>query len=109
MTETILSLIDLLQKHDEGNFLRAVTEAVLQTPAYTPHTRVPRSEDLELCANLLAASIFAIVEVSEPHSACDLPEPLLTVMQGDDLAQNVSDTVRRSRHPAIVLGPGAQR
>jgi transposase-like protein len=24
-------LIDLLQKHDEGNFLRAVTEAVLQT------------------------------------------------------------------------------
>jgi putative transposase len=31
MTETSMSLIELLQKHDEGDFLRAVTEAVLQT------------------------------------------------------------------------------
>ena len=31
MTETNMPLIELLQKHDEGNFLRAVTEAVLQT------------------------------------------------------------------------------
>ena len=26
-----MPLIELLQKHDEGDFLRAVTEAVLQT------------------------------------------------------------------------------
>ena len=31
MTETNMPLIELLQKHDEGDFLRAVTEAVLQT------------------------------------------------------------------------------
>ena len=31
MTETNMTLIDMLQKHDEGDFLRAVTEAVLQT------------------------------------------------------------------------------
>jgi putative transposase len=31
MTETNISLFELLQKHDEGDFLRAVTEAVLQT------------------------------------------------------------------------------
>jgi transposase-like protein len=31
MTETNMPLIDLLQKHDEGDFLRAVTEAVLPT------------------------------------------------------------------------------
>ena len=31
MTETNLPLIELLQKHDEGDFLGAVTEAVLQT------------------------------------------------------------------------------
>ena len=29
MTETNMPLIELLQKHDEGDFLRAVTEAVL--------------------------------------------------------------------------------
>lgn len=28
MTETNMPLIELLQKHDEGDFLRAVTEAV---------------------------------------------------------------------------------
>jgi hypothetical protein len=27
MTETNMTLIDLLQKHDEGDFLRAMTEA----------------------------------------------------------------------------------
>ena len=31
MTETNMPLNELLQKHDEGDFLRAVTEAVLQT------------------------------------------------------------------------------
>ena len=31
MTDTSMTLIELLQKHDEGDFLRAVTEAVLQT------------------------------------------------------------------------------
>ena len=31
MTDTNMPLIELLQKHDEGDFLRAVTEAVLQT------------------------------------------------------------------------------
>ena len=31
MTETNMTLIELLQKHDEGDFLRAVTETVLQT------------------------------------------------------------------------------
>ncbi len=31
MTENNMTLIELLQKHDEGDFLRAVTEAVLQT------------------------------------------------------------------------------
>jgi putative transposase len=31
MTETNMTLIDLLQKHDEGDFLGAVTESVLQT------------------------------------------------------------------------------
>jgi putative transposase len=31
MTETNMPLVELLQKHDEGGFLRAVTEAVLQT------------------------------------------------------------------------------
>lgn len=31
MTEFKTSLIELLQKHDEGGFLRAVTEAVLPT------------------------------------------------------------------------------
>lgn len=31
MTETNMPLIELLQKHDEGDFLRAVTETVLQT------------------------------------------------------------------------------
>src|SRR5690606_7192477 len=31
MSETNMTLIDLLQKHDEGDFLRAVTEGVLQT------------------------------------------------------------------------------
>jgi putative transposase len=30
MTGTNMTLIDLLQKHDEGDFMRAVTEAVLQ-------------------------------------------------------------------------------
>ena len=30
MTETNMPLIELLQKHDEGDFLRAGTEAVLQ-------------------------------------------------------------------------------
>ena len=30
MTESTLPLIELLQKHDDGDFLRAVTEAVLQ-------------------------------------------------------------------------------
>ena len=29
MTDTSMTLIDLLQKHDEGDFLLAVTEAVL--------------------------------------------------------------------------------
>ena len=29
MNETNMTLIDMLQKHDEGDFLRAVTEAVL--------------------------------------------------------------------------------
>ena len=77
--------------------------------AYTPDTRVPRSEDLELCANLLAASVLAIVGISEPRTAFDLSEPLLAVMQGDDLAQSVADTVRRSRHAAIALGLGAQQ
>ena len=28
MTDTSMTLIELLQKHDEGDFLRAVTEAV---------------------------------------------------------------------------------
>ncbi len=32
MTETDMPLIELLQKHDEGDCLRTVTEAVLQTP-----------------------------------------------------------------------------
>ncbi len=32
MTETAMALIDLLQKHYEGDFLRAVTEGVLETP-----------------------------------------------------------------------------
>jgi hypothetical protein len=31
MTETTMSLIELLQKHDEGDFRRAVTEAVCGT------------------------------------------------------------------------------
>ena len=31
MTETNMTLIDFLQKHDDGDFLRAVSEAVLQT------------------------------------------------------------------------------
>ena len=31
MTESNMTLIDLLQKHDDGDFLRAVSEAVLQT------------------------------------------------------------------------------
>mgnify|MGYP003398274811 CR=1 FL=1 len=31
MTETNMTLIELLQKHDQGDFLRAVTESVLQT------------------------------------------------------------------------------
>ncbi len=31
MTDTNMPLIVLLQKHDEGDFLRAMTEAVLQT------------------------------------------------------------------------------
>ncbi len=31
MTETNMPLTELLQNHDEGDFLRAVTEAVLQT------------------------------------------------------------------------------
>ncbi|MGX9849223.1 transposase [Limimaricola litoreus] len=31
MTDTNMPLIKLLQKHDEGDFLRAVTEAVFQT------------------------------------------------------------------------------
>ena len=31
MTDSSMTLIDLLQKHDEGDFLRVVTEAVLQT------------------------------------------------------------------------------
>ena len=31
MTDTNMPVIELLQKHDEGDFLRAVTEAVLQT------------------------------------------------------------------------------
>ena len=31
MTDTNMPLIELLQKHDEGDFLRAVAEAVLQT------------------------------------------------------------------------------
>src|SRR5512147_2739221 len=30
MTETTMPLIELLRKHDEGDFLRAVSEAVLQ-------------------------------------------------------------------------------
>ncbi len=29
MTETNMPMIELLQKHDEGDFLRAVTQAVL--------------------------------------------------------------------------------
>jgi putative transposase len=31
MTDTDMPLIELLQKHDAGDFLRAVIEAVLQT------------------------------------------------------------------------------
>ena len=31
MTDTTMPLIELLRQHDEGDFLRAVTEAVLQT------------------------------------------------------------------------------
>jgi hypothetical protein len=37
MTETDMPLIELLQKHDAGDFLRAVIEAVLQT--LTEHQR----------------------------------------------------------------------
>ncbi len=32
MTGTDMTLIELLQQHDEGNFLRAATEALLRTP-----------------------------------------------------------------------------
>lgn len=31
MTKANMPVIELLQQHDEGDFLRAVTEAVLQT------------------------------------------------------------------------------
>jgi hypothetical protein len=36
MTDTDMPLIELLQKHDDGDFLRAVTEAVLQTCVDAP-------------------------------------------------------------------------
>ena len=77
--------------------------------AYSPDTRVPKSEDLALCGDLLAACILAISASSESRGALDLPDPLLAVLQGKDLEQAVADTVRRSRHAAITIGLGPKR
>lgn len=73
MTEISMTSIELLQKHDEGDFLRAVTEAVLQTlmehdvEGLIGAGRYERGDGRQTWRNGLSYEVSGFLAIREPQ------------------------------------------